>query len=392
MTDNLVCWSYSTELVQNGSATLTTRSRTANTAKKNLTRIENTAGDADEDDTKEAEGDGDGEDDSGSDYDEFDYLERVEEDSDGELSTVAYRTASMFKLPSQSVRSLVCLRSNNGISTHSSRALIGRRLSKSGVGSDLINEGQDNGTGNGTRTLIPDLESAQSIGHVIKRASVRSVDHSDTDTSCAVHSDTEYDSLTMHLTRKERRKSFQMSSLHTQGAIDPTFESTVLAHSTEPRVFYAPSQLSYALLSTTPEALNMGDQSVGGIAAMPHSSMCSFDAERQHTVNSTYALLPVHAIPRSGMKGRIAKALLKNTPAGDALVQYVRSTNIPSGHIIPLRAYGCSVKPVELSVLQKSYVQANSYLDAQYRADDSYNGLANNSGPISCESVHAYDA
>jgi hypothetical protein len=76
-------------------------------------------------------------------------------------------------------------------------------------------------------------------------------------------------------------------------------------------------------------------------------------------------------VPLSGIKGRIARALLKNSPAGYSLVDRLQSSpNIsPSKNDFPLSSYGKPPLKNTLTTnaieLQRMYKEANKYLNTK---------------------------
>lgn len=137
-----------------------------------------------------------------------------------------------------------------------------------------------------------------------------------------------------------------------------------------------PSQLSYSLL----RGVGTDGDSImypGGSIVFPGSldppsdmavvfSQVSVDSPMKGMGGVGVEGVTMAAVPLSGIKGRIARVLLKNTQAGNALVSQFGCYASPS-HALPIASYGTPGKrniPVaSASQLQKRYEEAKAYLD-----------------------------
>ena len=382
------------------------------------------------------------------DYDEFGYLDQVEEDSDGEHSQVHHNnnnnnhsnnygaSSSTKKLTSNSVRSMVHLAGSTyamnvqknggkgGVSTSpdtdihgSKRTLIGRRLNKSGVGFDLIGKGDD--------------EHTHTHGQANRRGSLKSSGTKERRNSI--------DKKLSHrrMMRKSRlaMRESMMALLQSEGEGEGEGEGrgqgqdpVPLTSTPPPKIsipYLTPSQLSYSVLrdQSQGQGLYVGQgqglgvgvsQGVygdvggggGGLGVYGESSVdAPTDAAvifpltntnnnnnnsnttaynnngSQSQILSQYQgqgqgqyegqspgqitikkadIVPIAQVPLTGIKGRIARALLRNTPAGYALVSHLKTQVHTQGqtqgqgqqvNVLPLSTYGT---PTKLKILNSN--------------------------------------
>jgi hypothetical protein len=195
--------------------------------------------------------------------------------------------------------------------------------------------------------------------------------------------------ITSHrLSRKSMRKS-QARLKAAETSLDTSLtvsQEIVIAPitPTSPKIQQlTPSQIAYTLLSNVVpdnQIMTHGPLSKPGSAPVP-------------------PLIPSVShgkVPLSGIKGRIARALLKNTPAGYSLVNQLQSSpNIsPFKNDFPLSSYG--KPPVKNTLttnaieLQRMYKEANIYLNTK-PDDGSEDGISQHSGSLIVKPEDEYE-